>query len=154
MKNAIFIFLIFIIVLSGCRKYKEGPLISFRSPEKRISGTWQITEFTGNGVDSLQYYNDSCGANIGIALEYYDSDNFIMQFEGCKQNISGGFHFESFDNIIVHFNYGAYGAKYRIIGPIVSGVTSSWKILRLTKDELKVSVDYDNKNYEMFFKKI
>jgi len=61
MKKYIIISIVLTTVLSGCR-YKEGPLISFRSVYKRLQGYWQIIEFTSNGVDSLKYYNDSCGS--------------------------------------------------------------------------------------------
>ena len=154
MKKLFLIAIVTTIVFSGCKKYKEGPLISFRAVEKRITGTWQITEFTSDGVDSLQYYNDSCGANVKIEKREIDSDEYNMLYKGGKKNIYGRFHFESFDNIRVYFSKGDYNVSFRLIGPIASEVVSYWKILRLTKDELKVSVDYDNKNYKMFFKRI
>ena len=42
------ILLIAIAALSSCT-YKEGPFISFRSVEKRLSGTWEVDNFMIDG---------------------------------------------------------------------------------------------------------
>ncbi len=153
MKKLYLIPLVTAILFSACKKYKEGPLISFRSVEKRITGTWQITEFTGNGIDSLQYYNDSCGANVNIKKREVDSDEYDMLFKGGQKNIYGRFHFENFDKIRVLFRSHENG-NFRFMGPIISDIESYWEVLRLKKNELKISVDFNNISYKISFKRI
>ena len=43
-------------IIPSCR-FKEGPMISFRSVPNRLNGTWEVVEFKSNDVDSLKYYN-------------------------------------------------------------------------------------------------
>ena len=45
------VFVIFLIVFSSC-KYEDGPIISFRSAEKRAEGEYQISQFEVAGADS------------------------------------------------------------------------------------------------------
>ena len=40
-----------IILVEGCKKYPDGPLISFRSRTERVSQTWKIDNYHENGVD-------------------------------------------------------------------------------------------------------
>ena len=37
--------------MASCHKYPEDPFISFRRPNKRIEGTWNITKYQVWGVD-------------------------------------------------------------------------------------------------------
>ena len=64
------IIIVITILFSGCRKYEEGPLISFRSVVHRIEGNWQVTEYISNGIDSLQYYNDSISCKMEIIFNW------------------------------------------------------------------------------------
>ena len=38
-------------ILASCHKYPEDPFISFRRPNKRIEGTWNITKYQVWGID-------------------------------------------------------------------------------------------------------
>lgn len=44
--------ILFLLPFSGCKKYEEGPLLSFRSPENRIEGRWDIDKLLINEADS------------------------------------------------------------------------------------------------------
>jgi hypothetical protein len=46
---------ILIALFISCKKYEEGPLISFRSAKHRISKNWRVESFTANGADSMSY---------------------------------------------------------------------------------------------------
>jgi hypothetical protein len=87
MKKILYIILSIVIFL-GCKKYEEGPLISFRSVTQRIEGKWRVTEYISNGIDSLKYYNDSCGATIGITRFIDDEWQFtlIVRYLIIQQN--------------------------------------------------------------------
>ena len=151
MKQLIICSIIVITIITGCR-YKEGPLISFYSVYTRIKGTWQIIGLTSDGVDSLQYYNDSCGS----AVKFMEFDNgtstryIAMVFNYNKNNQFGAsvtFQ-DNKNNMYINF-----GAGKRILGPI-GAYTSKWEILKLTNDNLKVSIDFNGRNYKISFKKL
>ena len=153
MKKLFIILFVTTIVFSGCKKYKEGPLISFRTVTMRIMGTWQVTEYISNGVDSLQYYNDSCGANLSINdIEDYDWQ-FHVGFINGKKEFDGVFNLSK-DNKVLYVSSGYDNYNNYFNGPFLPNTKSNWKILKLTNKELKVTVDINNKNYKMSFKKI
>ena len=151
MKKFIIISIVLTIVLSGCR-YKEGPMISLRSAYKRIEGYWQIIEFTSNGVDSLKYYNDSCGALafIGNFVDGTSDKRYKIVFNYMQPNaIASNIKFnDKKDIMFIDF----LTNQKHIIGPIGYG-KSEWKILKLTNKQLKTSIYFNNLNYIILFKK-
>ncbi|MBI5538533.1 MAG: hypothetical protein HY951_00605 [Bacteroidia bacterium] len=143
------------ILLSSCTKYEEGPKITFRSIDSRIIGDWKVTEYSCNDVDSLQYYNDSCGSNLSIDLnEGHYRRNYTVSFIGGNKEFFAFATFSNNDsyNLNVESGYDNYN-KY-FTGPFLPERISSWHILRLTKKELKIKVDFDNRTYRISFKKI
>ena len=72
--------LIFLLpAFQGCKKYEEGPLISFRSKTKRITAIWKITEKTPVGCDSY-----CSGLTIEFTKDgmYLEKSNDLVVFEG------------------------------------------------------------------------
>lgn len=51
MKYRAFIFPVFILIMSltSCNKYEDGPVLSFKSPEKRIAGDYIVEQYLING---------------------------------------------------------------------------------------------------------
>jgi hypothetical protein len=150
MKKLLIILIALVTILSGCR-YKEGPLISFRSVEKRICGIWQVVEFTSDGVDSLQYYNDSCGSVMQVFWDNSSADRRgTFHFTSVKKNFDAHFHFDG-----GHFSTEIdvdFGIGKRILGPIGNGA-SLWKILKLEYKKMKISTSFNGRNYIISFKK-
>ena len=154
MKKLFIILFVTTIVFSGCKKYKEGPLISFRSVSTRLIGVWQVTEYISNGVDSLQYYNDSCGANLYISNFEDYNNRFNMFFDQYSKK---DFHSiiilsDNRKELYVSSFIDDFGKYFN--GPFSPNTESNWNILKLTNKELKVTVDINNKNYRMSLKKI
>lgn len=59
--HKVHIFLSLALVLSmglfeSCRKYEDGPTISFRSREERVANTWTATVLTRNTIDETNKY--------------------------------------------------------------------------------------------------
>jgi len=150
LKRKFYIIIIPILIFSGCR-YKEGPLISFRSIEKRIKGTWEIVGLTSDGVDSTQYYKDSCGGNMQVLWDSSSPDRRgSFNFINGKKDLSAECHFDGSDfSTVIDVNF---GNQNKIIGPIGNG-KSSWKILKLTMKNFKISTDINGKTYVISFKK-
>jgi hypothetical protein len=159
MKRIILLFLIIMGIAQSCR-YEEGPVISFKSVRGRLMGAWRVTEFTCEGLDSLQFYKDSCGCDVGFVdhKDSYDERDAIV-FGNCHNNKDYNTLFARFGLIenknIIAISFGeyplSYWGVYKNFGPIL--IDSDWEILRLTKDELKISSDVDGRNYILSFEK-
>jgi hypothetical protein len=137
MKKLSFILLLLAITCTfGCKRYPDGPLISFRSPEKRIEGTWQIVGFTSNGVDSIQYCIDSCGSNMTIQIpDPPDYWNYLW----FNNRFGADWKFSDNKKILnVYFSSTPSGAYYTGAGPISLGSGSQWKILKLEMKKMNL----------------
>ena len=161
MKQLIICLIIVITIISGCR-YKENPLFTSGSVKTRLQGTWQVVGFTSDGVDSLQYYNDSCGAKMKI--NFYDNHGSELEppqicFIYGKKEFYGSFYFSDNKKIMNVLIDG--GSLSWNLGPIgnaqsnweIGNVQSNWKILKLIKGDFKISTDYNGRNYIISFKK-
>ena len=57
-KNILLLLCIFLLIPFGCKKYPEGPLLSFRSQTKRLINKWKIHKVLNYGDDiTLDYIN-------------------------------------------------------------------------------------------------
>ena len=159
MKRIILILILITTIAQGCR-YEEGPVISLTSVRGRLLGAWKVTEFTCEGVDSLQYYNDSCGCEVGFVdhRDSYDGRDAIV-FGNCHNNNNYNTFFARFGLIenknIIFITFDEHPLSnwgvYKHFGPIL--IDSYWEILRLTKDELEISSNVDDRNYMLSFEK-
>lgn len=44
-------------MLTDCKKYPEGPGVSFRSKKERIANTWKLSKYYENSVDLTSNFN-------------------------------------------------------------------------------------------------
>ncbi len=58
------------VMFCGCKKYDEGPTITFRSNVKRITGEWKMTKSTRNGVALSFNANDRYKINKDGTMVY------------------------------------------------------------------------------------
>jgi len=92
----IYIYLIFIVLLS-CKKYEDGPLVSFRSKQARIVGRWELDKVIVNGVekrDDLFFFRMDISDGGEVVL--YGKGGIIKgvwQFDNNKESIK--FKFET-----------------------------------------------------------
>ena len=84
MKKLILIFIVLAAITEGCKKYEDGPLISFRSVRNRLYGDYTLTKYTVNGVDSLSLYNDSLDIKIHCSSRQDDSNIYFFFWKKCK----------------------------------------------------------------------
>src|ERR1035437_697233 len=141
-KRISFFILLAIVFSIGCKKYPDGPLISFQSKLKRVQGTWNVVYFSVNGYDSTSYLQ---------AQPYYGSYNLTSK-EGDMNNID--FYFQSKDPTWMPTpNYNWVGKckfvnnkkslyfdlrDYTVQGSCgpFRAQQATWDIMRLTKDDL------------------
>lgn len=70
-KHFLPIILILGVTLVGCKKYEEGPGLSFRSKLARVSNTWEVESYTINGMD-----NTSTLKNLNYTETYEKDGSF------------------------------------------------------------------------------
>ncbi|MBA4319099.1 MAG: hypothetical protein C0412_11930 [Flavobacterium sp.] len=155
MQKKIIYTLIILLLFAAC-KYEDGPVVSLRSKEKRLLGDWSVMSLTIDGVDSTQYYNDSCGCKLRFYKDSYDET--LVDFTFCRTRnnergwIFGSFSFDEHENylIVKTRNFSAYDFYYSI-GPIAPDLTTHWEILKLTKKHFWFSCSLNNKIYVFKF---
>lgn len=47
-----------VLTIQGCKKYPDGPGISFRSRTERVANTWRVDNVKINGTDYTSLYSD------------------------------------------------------------------------------------------------
>jgi len=161
MKKIILAMLVIAALSEGCKKYEEGPLVSLRSAEKRLFGTYALTQYSVNGEDSLILFNDSL-YNILIFFhdEYSNTDGYKIEGKrNDNKTISLGAHWEFNDNktkikVIYSECKAWYGntACESGTGPFFNHATPEWYIIRLTHKEVKMKTNYNGKEYKIELK--
>lgn len=97
---------ILFLFTSACKKYEDGPLISFRSKEKRLCQTWLLVEREGNGesisvsepYDKQIYEKD--GTYTSIHIEEHGGQIFTEEIKSRWRwsNDKDKIEVESIDN--------------------------------------------------------
>ena len=57
MRNISVIIVAFLLFLASCKKYEEDDCIHFRTVHQRATGTWEIEQYSVDGVDSTAFFN-------------------------------------------------------------------------------------------------
>jgi len=147
-KKLILILIVIAAITEGCKKYSDGPLISFRSVRKRLFGDYTLTKYTVNVLDSLSLYNDSLDVKIHC-FSREDDSNIYFNVYGNRKDGS----YSDFAMICLLIN------KNKILkvldtqglsigtGPFGKGKKPEWEILRLTNKELYMKTTYNGKEY-------
>ncbi|MBU6324161.1 MAG: hypothetical protein KJS92_01640 [Bacteroidetes bacterium] len=63
--------------VASCKKYEEGPMVSFWPRKERIANKWQFTSVTINAKDTTRIFNDH-------VVEYTDKGTAIYQIGNKK----------------------------------------------------------------------
>jgi hypothetical protein len=90
------LFLGVMILFSSCGKYEEGPMISLKSKEARVAGTYQVVEVLKNGVED----EDSFEIASTIEITFEKDGTGEMSFSYTW----GGVSYTESDNLEWMFN--------------------------------------------------
>ncbi len=149
-KRLILALLIVITAITvGCKKYPDGPLISFRTAKHRLLGTYNLTKYTVNGVDSLSMFNDSIPLTLRLWYDPVDDvyRGFATWYIGKGNYTVINSYWKLIDkNKEISFSY-VYGYN----GNVLYNIT--WTILRLTNKETEWTVTNNGKEYFMALEK-
>ena len=154
MKKVVF-FLLILFTHAGCKKYPDGPLISLRTKEHRLTGEWDVEYFSINGYDSTAYLK---------------SKPFYGKYVFSKQEDSHGRKFFAVEPTSVTHAYGSWEftnrkedvkiscdqtncdtLSYTTVGAY-GRLNITWEIRRLKDKELWLKTTYNGKEYFVKFK--
>jgi len=89
-KNILFGILVIASSLTSCKKYPDGPSISFRSRIERVANTWKMEQVMLNGSDVTSNFT-----NINYTETYDKSENY--SYSSTEVSGSGKWSFENND---------------------------------------------------------
>lgn len=143
-KSILILIYLFFLVLSSCKKYDEGPGLSLRSRNARISNTWLIEKFKRNEIDSTSTYWSE-----GSEITFYENGNadLTQLFHVKNNNIDTTieiFHTGSWE-LVQNNNY-----LYFILTNDFDNTTdtSAFEIKKLKEKELQFKEpDYEGNKY-------
>ncbi|MBN4071232.1 hypothetical protein JYT72_01855 [Crocinitomix catalasitica] len=70
------------LIVVSCKKYDEGPAISFLSKKSRVANTWVFESYTIDGVDSTAFYA-APGTELTLDKDY-NASGMIVQSDGTN----------------------------------------------------------------------
>lgn len=139
-----------ILSFAACKKYEDGPGISFRTAEARISNHWEIENYYIDGYDRLDEFDRSplyCGvyafSTHGQAPGVYS----VRTYSCANGPVFGGWWSLSNENKSLELTMNLVDNPQHPLETY-----NTWKILRLTKKEFWIETTLDNHTYEIHFK--
>ncbi len=137
--KSFFLWAIILVMFSACGRYDDGPDFSLRSKKDRLSGLWQMQSLYQDGNDVSSNYSDLINST---QYGFYGDGNGIYFFRGWETYYKWSF-VDNKTKIKLSFTLPDNQIK-----------ENYWTILRLTNQELWVSID-DTLGYdEMHFIKL
>jgi hypothetical protein len=151
-------------LLQGCKKYPDGPFFSIYSASKRINGDWELVYLYENGHDiSGPFRNSTCNSKIHIEIETkrphdggFNCEEKIIGVDTCYAFGECGIN-ASGKTFVMRNMYKTN--QFPDLGPIFKKdvypdiVNISWEIRRLTFKDFWLTTEFDNKSYELIFRK-
>ncbi|MEW6772466.1 MAG: hypothetical protein AB1304_00545 [Bacteroidota bacterium] len=150
-KILVFIIMIAMIILVRCKKYPEN-IVLIVPPEvvlKELSGA-KLKSYTVNGIDSMEAMEKIFPGAQNFPFRYGPSSTSISS--SYYRNYSWGMLTPyvgilnlSEDRKYLYYLYDA--------APFNINKIDEWKIIKLTKKELRVTAQKNNNIYEIYFAK-
>lgn len=156
MKKFLSVFFL-IIVCASCNKYEDGPSVSFRSAEKRLTGKWEISKILFNEKDISQGYFASNLEIFPFSIYSDWSGDYFISISHTDGNLISKSDLTINDKktritfaLVPLAPYESISNDIFCTIPILKD-TTGWKILRLKNDELWIATDFEANNFELRF---
>jgi len=156
MKKYLSVFFL-IIVLFSCNKYEDGPSVSFRSAEKRLTGKWEISKILFNDKDISEGYFASNLEIFPFSIYSDWSGDYFISISHTDGNLIAKSDLTLNDKktritfaLVPLPPYESISNDIFCTIPIFKD-TTEWKILRLKNDELWIATDFEANNFELRF---
>ena len=152
-----YLFLFLFTLLYGCKKYPDGPGLTFRTPLQRILGTWKAAAYFVNDVDSIFFFNQyESGLQIGFGSE--ENEEGYKGHVRCGSDSSDAYYATLYwkfvnDKDDLQLDNQHQNDLIDFGGPLAEKDATVYRILRLTHDELWFETDYNDRHYEFRWKK-
>ncbi|UPT65293.1 MAG: hypothetical protein M0D57_12040 [Sphingobacteriales bacterium JAD_PAG50586_3] len=128
-----------LLTVSSCKKYEEGPYLSFKSREDRISNTWKVEKFYKNGEElTVSINQDLSSLNWTFSTNGEVSRSITINNQPIT--VSGQWLLQSDDEEV----------RIVINTPLYIEDTV-WIIVKLMEDEFWVRYSVDGDVYEAHF---
>ncbi len=145
------------LLFTSCNKYPDGPGLSFRSAEKRLTGKWRLSLISYNDTD-VTATSDSSHFELYPFNIYSDwSQSYFISITHTDASIIASSPMTlNKKKTVLSFcllpqaPYEAIARDIFTVVPPLSG-PNDWKILRLKNDELWIKTNFDINNYELHF---
>lgn len=124
-------FIFFVLMFWSCKKYEDGPFISFQSKSKRLINEWKLIE--------VRTTPDIVPQEISFTEN--DTQSFFFHFKDDQTMISIFYNLDTITDM-TDGTWELSEYKNLIIMNFSNGGHSSLKIRRLTESELWVDGDY------------
>jgi len=155
-------FVLLIFFLPSCKKYDEGPSISFLSADKRLNASYTIDKIIVEGEDVLASIDNDSIQNGGVKFVYANDANedfrefkFYLEFlpENIYAIISSGYDWinDKDDILLSRISLDEQKKKYftssSALFPYLNQTESVLHIKKLTNKEFVYEIDYNDKIY-------
>lgn len=155
--------LLLISILLGnfaCQPYDDGPSVSFRSREKRLTGLWEINVLKINDLDYVGYYNnDSMFVRFSIAD--FDDDLILTLVHANRSDEPYARSLMVFDKKYekCDINLSVNGTFRDSLAPLFSLLTpfdgpSTWNIKRLANKSMTFELNRNDSLFHVEFTKV
>lgn len=124
---------------SGCKKYEDGPYLSFKSRTDRVSNTWKVEKVLKNDEEITVAFNQDL-PDLRITFSTNGSLTRNVKVNGTPYTVTGQWAFQS-DDEEIHIT----------IDTQFYTEDSVWVILKLMEDELWVNYSINKDVYEVHF---
>jgi hypothetical protein len=151
LRISIFMFLTVCFIFPCC-KYKDGPIISLRTADRRLQGEFQAEAFEVDGKDAMNICSDSIFNNIIRMTSDDVGFKFHLSLEADFGGCFGTYHLLDNDETL-EFNILSQSDHYPGYGPFRVYKISSWKILKLSNKKLWIETTFEGHDYYLKLKK-
>jgi len=156
MKKLLLLSLIPLLFIS-CKKYEDGPYLSCRSAEKRLTGKWKVSELLYNQKDiTVAYYAPQLDLYPFNIYSDWSHSHFIAITHADGSIIAKSPLVLNKKKTVMSFCLVPEDSKDTIVSNIFNLVPplsaeNNWTILRLKNDEFWMRTDYETNNFEIHF---
>jgi hypothetical protein len=143
----------------SCKKYEEGPMLSFVSPEKRLVGLWEISSLQ---IDNINYVGTYSADSVYFRFSIVKYDELFINL--VKENRHGIQYASSIlelkDNkTVMQFNLKKqpiYEELTKLFYELLPAFAheNTWQILQLKSREFIIRENIDSTEYKITFEKI
>jgi hypothetical protein len=147
-------------VAFACSKYDDGPALSFRSAEKRLSGLWEIQSLKIESIDyHSAYMADSVYLRFVISGTKEQLYIYLVEDSKSSSHLSTSALVLGDKNKTLIFGLPDYSMYTNITAPLFELVPAfntehTWDVSRLSMYDLWMSTTHNDSLYELEFHKI